>query len=476
MTASLMVEDEYDRYDAIGLAGLIAKKELTPAELIETTINRIESLNPKLNAVIAQCFDATRDSITQGLPAGPLTGVPYLLKDLNTLFAGLPATNGSAAFAKAIPAEDGLLVSRLKAAGLVILGKTNTPEFGLNICTSPMLFGPTVNPFDHSRSAGGSSGGSACAVASGMLPAAHATDSGGSIRIPASNCGLFGLKPSRGRVPLGHDKAEGLAGFSVAHAVTHSVRDSAMLLDITHGPISGAIYGAPDTQGSFLESLEGDLPQLKVALCTTGFAGEGIDPRCKQAAIDAGVLCESVGCTVKEVTPPVDGGALREAFDVLFSAHIASVVLGVLSQYPDRNPDTLFEPLTLACANAGKRCTAVEYVEAVGRIQRAAQDLGRFFLEYDVLLTPTLAKPPLKLNEISMNCDNWPVYLARMLDEIPFTPLFNATGAPAASVPLAKTEDGMPIGIQIGAALGQEKTLLRLARAFEVATPWHSRI
>ncbi len=476
MTASLMVEDEYDRYDAVGLAGLISKGELAPIELIETAISRIESRNPKLNAVISTCFDAARDSVLHSPLTGPLAGVPFLVKDLNTLLAGVPATNGSRAFADTIPEYDGILVSRLKAAGLVILGKTNTPEFGLNICTSPKLFGPTLNPFDTTRSAGGSSGGSACAVACGMVPAAHATDSGGSIRIPASNCGLFGLKLSRGRVPLGHDRAEGLAGFSVAHAVTHSVRDSAMLLDITHGLIPGAIYSTPDTQGTFRQSLEGDLPQLKVGLCTMGFAGEGIDPRCKQAAIDAGTLCESVGCAVEEAIPPVDGEALREAFDVLFSANIANVVGGVLSRGPGQNPETLFEPLTLACADDGQKRTAVEYVGAVETVQRAADNLGRFFLEYDVLLTPTLAKPPLKLNEVSMDCDNWSVYLKKMLDEIPFTPLFNATGAPAASVPLSKTETGLPIGIQIGAALGQEKTLLRLARAFEVERSWHSRI
>ena len=472
----IMVESEYDQYDAVGLAGLIAKSELGPSEPIEAAISRIESRNPRLNAVVAKCFDAARGLIAKGLPDGPLAGVPYLVKDLNTWLAGVPATNGSQAFAETTPESDGILVSRLKAAGLVILGKTNTPEFGLNICTAPKLFGPTVNPFDATLSAGGSSGGSACAVASGMLPAAHATDSGGSIRIPASNCGLFGLKPSRGLVPLGHDRAEGLAGFSVAHAVTHSVRDSAMLLDVTHGPIPGAIYSAPDTQGGFLQSLEGDLPQFKVGLCTGGFAGETIDTRCEKAAIDAGRLCESVGCVVEEVISPVDGAALREAFDVLFSANIASVVGSVLSRRLGQNRKTLFEPLTIACAEAGQRRTAVEYVGAIERIQQAADVLGRFFLEYDVLLTPTLAKPPLKLNEVSMNCDNWLVYLEGMLDEIPFTPLFNATGAPAASVPLSKTEDGLPIGIQIGAALGQEKTLLRLARAFEVERPWHSRI
>ncbi|HCK76220.1 MAG TPA: amidase, partial [Gammaproteobacteria bacterium] len=344
------------------------------------------------------------------------------------------------------------------------------------ICTAPALFGPTLNPFDADLSPGGSSGGSACAVASGMLPAAHATDSGGSIRIPASNCGLFGLKPSRGRVPLGHDRAEGLAGFSVAHAVTHSVRDSAMLLDVTHGPIPGAIYNASETRGTFRQSLEDDLPQLKVGLCTSGFAGETIDTRCKNAAIDAGRLCESVGCVVEEVVPSVDGRALRKAFDVLFSVNIANVVGGVLSGRLDQKSDPLFESLTIACAEAGQSRTAVEYVGAIESIQQAADDLGRFFLGYDVLLTPTLAKPPLTLNEVSMDCDNWSVYLERMLGEIPFTPLFNATGAPAASVPLSKTEHGLPIGIQIGASLGQEKTLLRLAHAFEVERPWHSRI
>ena len=476
MTASLMVEDEYDRYDAVGLAGLIASGELAPAELIETAISRIESRNPKLNAVISTCFDAARDSVSRGLPAGPLAGVPYLVKDLNTLLAGVPATNGSRAFSDTIPLSDGVLVSRLKAAGLVILGKTNTPEFGLNICTSPKLFGPTLNPFDTTRSAGGSSGGSACAVACGMMPAAHATDSGGSIRIPASNCGLFGLKPSRGRVPLGHDRAEGLAGFSTAHAVSHSVRDSATLLDVTHGPIPGAVYSAPDSPGTFLEAMEEELPQLTVGLCVTGFAGETIDPLCQKAAVDAAALCESLGCTVAEVEPPVSGSILRQAFDVLFSSHMARGVSDVLSQRPDHSPEMLFEPLTLACADAGQTRTAMEYVSAVETIQRSADELARFFLEHDVLLTPTLAKPPLKLNEINMNCDNWPVYLEKMLDEIPFTPLFNATGAPAASVPLAKTEDGLPIGIQIGAALGQEKTLLRLARELEIASPWHSRI
>ena len=476
MTASLMVEDEYDRYDAVGLAGLIASGELAPAELIETAISRIESRNPKLNAVISTCFDAARDSVSRGLPTGPLAGVPYLVKDLNTLLAGVPATNGSRAFSDTIPPSDGVLVSRLKASGLVILGKTNTPEFGLNICTSPKLFGPTMNPFDTTRSAGGSSGGSACAVACGMMPAAHATDSGGSIRIPASNCGLFGLKPSRGRVPLGHDRAEGLAGFSTAHAVSHSIRDSAMLLDVTHGPIPGAVYDTPDSPGTFLEAMEEELPQLTVGLCVTGFAGEAIDPLCRQAAVDAAALCESLGCKVAEVEPPVSGSILRQAFDVLFSSQIAKGVSEVLFQNPDAAPEMLFEPLTLACADAGRTHTAMEYVRAIETIQRSADELGRFFLKHDVLLTPTLAKPPLGLNKINMNCGDWLVYLEQMLDEIPFTPLFNATGAPAASVPLSRTQDGLPIGIQIGAALGQEKTLLRLARAFEVAAPWHSRI
>ncbi len=468
--------DEYNRYDATGLAQLIADREVSIAEVTETAISAIESLNPELNAVIAPMFDMARESIKSDLPDGPLRGVPYLVKDLNTWVAGVPATNGSRAFRDFIPTQDSVLISRMREAGLVILGKTNTPEFGLNICTSPKIFGLTRNPFDSQRSAGGSSGGSACAVAAGMLPAAHATDSGGSIRIPASNCGLFGLKPSRSRVPLGNDQAEGLAGFSVVHAVTHSVRDSALLLELTAGPMPGDVYSAPAPTTPFSQCIEGSLPKLRVALWTEGFAGESVSEVCRSAVHNAAHLCESVGCTVEEVRPPVDGQALRHAFDVLFSTTVRSIVTSIAAAHPDESIESLVEPVTFDCSETATKFNAVDYANAIRITQQAARSLGQFFEQYDVLLTPTLANPPLAPGVMDMQSANWPVYLEMLLDEIPFTPLFNASGAPATSIPLGKSKDGLPVGVQLGAALGGEATLLQLAHALEQAAPWHQRI
>ena len=471
-----MTFDEYIRYDATGLARLIASREVTAAEVTEAAITAIESLNPDLNAVITPMFDLARGSVSAGLPEGPLNGVPYLLKDLNTWVAGAPATNGCRAFRDFVPAGDSVLVSRLRAAGLVILGKTNTPEFGLSICTSPALFGPTPNPFDSQRSAGGSSGGSACAVAAGMVPAAHATDSGGSIRIPASNCGLFGLKPSRARVPLGNVAAEGLAGFSSVHALSHSVRDSALLLELTAGPMAGDIYSAKSPDKPFSECIEAPLPYLKVALWTEGYAGEPIHRECQSAAREAAQWCESLGCEVEQAKPAIDGQALRHAFDVLFSANLRAVVSMIATTHGDQSIENLVEPVTIACSEAAANRTAVDYIAALQITHQAARVLGQFFEKFDILLTPTLANPPLALGAIDMQINDWSDYLDRMLDEIPFTPLFNATGAPAASVPLAKCADGLPVGVQIGAALGREDTLLRLAAALEQTAPWHQRI
>ena len=470
-----MNESDYRRYDATGLARLVARGEVSAAELVDTAIARIEALNPALNAVVTPLFDAAREELRRGLPAGPLHGVPWLVKDLNMLIAGAPATHGSRAFRGFVPPRDGELARRQRAAGLVILGKTNTPEFGLNMCTSPALFGPTLNPFDARRSAGGSSGGSACAVAAGMLPAAHATDSGGSIRIPASNCGLFGLKPTRARVPLGHGRAEGIAGFSAGHAVTHSVRDSALILDLTAGPMPGDAYVAPPVAGSFLDALEGRMPALRIALWSEGYAGEPVAAACRRAAQEAARRCETLGCRVEEERPPVDGEALRAAFDVIFSANVHNLVASVKARHPGRDVRDLVEPVTLACGASARRHSAADYAAAVLATQHAARELGRFFERYDVLLTPTLANPPLPLGAIDMQGEDWDAYRRQLLDEIPFTPLFNATGGPAASVPLGRDEDGLPIGVQIGAALGAEGTLLRLARELERAAPWHER-
>ena len=472
----MLSAEEYNRHDAVGLAALVATREVTAAEVLQESMARIEAAERPLNGVVTTCFDDAHRNVGALLPTGPLTGVPYLVKDLNTWVRGMPATNGSRALANFVPDRDAVLVERLRTAGLILLGKTNTPEFGLNVCTAPALFGVTPNPFDPTRSAGGSSGGSAVAVATGVVPAAHATDSGGSIRIPASNCGLFGLKPSRSRVPLGNDQPEGLGGLSAGHAVTHSVRDSAVLLDATAGPLPGRVNEFRESAGPFVDALVRDMPDLRVALWTDGLAGEAVSKECARVAAEAAILCESVGCLVEEVRPPVEGGALRDALDVVFTTNIRQVVQAVLADQPAAVTEGLLEPITVACFEAGARHDGVAYEAALRHAQRVAHAMEEFFERFDLLLTPTLAEPPMPLGQLDMQTDDWDSYFQHLLDVIPFTPLFNVTGGPAASVPLGWSGDGLPIGVQFGAAVGSEATVLRLARELEQAKPWHDRI
>ena len=472
----MLSAEEYNRHDAVGLAALVATGEVTAAEVLQESMARIEAAERPLNGVVTTCFDDAHRNVGALLPTGPLTGVPYLVKDLNTWVRGMPATNGSRALANFVPDRDAVLVERLRTAGLILLGKTNTPEFGLNVCTAPALFGVTPNPFDPTRSAGGSSGGSAVAVATGVVPAAHATDSGGSIRIPASNCGLFGLKPSRSRVPLGNDQPEGLGGLSAGHAVTHSVRDSAVLLDATAGPLPGRVNEFRESAGPFIDALVRDMPDLRVALWTDGLAGEAVSKECARVAAEAAILCESVGCLVEEVRPPVEGGALRHALDVVFTTNIRQVVQAVLADQPAAVTEGLLEPITVACFEAGARHDGVAYEAALRHAQRVAHAMEEFFERFDLLLTPTLAEPPMPLGQLDMQTDDWDSYFQHLLDAIPFTPLFNVTGGPAASVPLGWSGDGLPIGVQFGAAVGSEATVLRLARELEQAKPWHDRI
>lgn len=467
-----MTFPEYERFDAIGLADLIRRGEVSCIEVIEAAIERVEALNPRLNAVVATMFEDARQQARSGVVDGPLQGVPFMLKDLNTFCAGVPATNGSRAFRDFVPARDSVLVSRYRASGLIILGKTNTPELGLNVSTESTLFGATLNPHDETRSAGGSSGGSACAVASGMLPAAHATDSGGSIRMPASNCGVFGLKPSRGRVPLGHDQGEGLAGLSTANAVSHSVRDSALLLDVAAGPVPGDPYAAPPPAGPYLQCLDEAPEALRLALWTEGFANETIHADCAEAARAAANACEDLGHHVEVARPDVNGPALRAAFDVLFAANICNLVSAFTATHCEADLHAMFEPVVIACHDKGAILGASDYAAAVQCTQRAARALGAFFERYDALITPTLANPPLPLGAIDMQSPDWDDFLHRLLDEIPFTPLFNATGAPAASLPMGKSARGLPVGVQIGAASGREDSVLKLSAQIEAAHPW----
>jgi len=409
------------------------------------------------------------------LPDGPFRGVPFLLKDLLASYAGVRMTSGSAFLRDFTPDHDSELVVRLKRAGLVIVGKTNTPEFGLLSTTEPRLFGPSRNPWDPMRTPGGSSGGSAAAVAAGMVAMAHGNDGGGSIRIPASCCGVFGLKPTRARNPLGPDFGDIMGGLAVEHAVTRSVRDSAALLDATSGPDIGDPYCAPPPARPFLREVGADPGKLRIAFTTVAPTGVPIHADCVAAVREAAKLCSDLGHEVSEGAPAIDGERFATCFTALWSVGCARAMEGNAILTGRRPAPDDFEELTWALAEQGRAVRASEYLLAVGVLQLMARQIARFFVDYDVWLTPTLAEPPLPLGSFNPRPGN-PLYgLQRAAAFVPFTPICNVTGQPAMSVPLFWNADGLPIGTHFVGRFGDEATLLRLAAQLETARPWTAR-
>ncbi len=467
--------DGYEDHDALGLAALIAGGEVSADAVLSAALSRVEARNPALNAVIHRMDDAARQAVAAGLPAGPFTGVPYLIKDLFVLCAGQPTRSGSRLFEGYIADHDSTLIARLRAAGLVLIGKTNTPEFGLNGATEPALFGPTRNPWDTARSAGGSSGGSTAAVAAGIVPAAHATDGGGSIRIPASCCGLFGLKPSRGRTPYGPDAGEGLGGFSTGHAATRSVRDSAALLDAIIGPAPGDPYAAPPPPRPFRDEVGADPGKLRIAVSTAAPGGGPVAADCVAAVADAAALCADLGHRVEEAAPDFDADALVWAWRVVAAANTRNLVDGRLRALGrDLRADDV-EPITALWIEEAEQYTSADYNRAITTAHLIGRAFGAFFTDYDLLLTPTLAQPPLPLGTLDMQGGDLDRFVADLFAFIPFTAQGNAAGIPAMSVPLHWTEGGLPVGVQFAAPYGDEATLFRLAAQLEAARPWWHR-
>ncbi len=466
---------DFERYDGLGLAELVRRHEVKPAEILEAAIGRIEERNTAVNAVVTRLYDQARETIVAGLPSGPFTGVPYLLKDLGVLYAGAPTSFGSAFFAGVVADHDSEITARLKRAGFVILGKSNTPELGLAPSTEPRLFGPTRNPWNLAYSAGGSSGGAAAAVAAGMLPMAHATDGGGSIRIPASCCGLFGLKPTRARNPMGPDAGEGWGGASVGHAITRTVRDSAALLDTTSGPDVGDPYWAPPPAGPFLAEVGRDPGRLRIALTTTPWNGQPVDPECAEAARAAAKLCASLGHHVEEARPQIDTDALWRAVRIIVGANVRAQLdtRAAVRGRPLEAEDV--EKMTWARAVDGVTATAADYARSINVVHRTGRAVARFFQSYDILLTPTMCQPPYPIGVLNMSSDDDDAYLAALLASIGFTSLFNSSGNPAMSVPLAWSRSGLPLGVQFAARFGEESTLFRLGAQLEAAQPWADR-
>jgi amidase len=467
---------DYQNYDMMGLAELIARRAVTAGEVLDAAIERIDALNPRINAVTQRMDKEARRQVERGLPAGPLSGAPYLLKDLYQPYAGVAVSNGSRLFDGYVADRDGTLTERLKAAGVVIAGRSNTPEFGLNCNTEPVRFGPTRNPWNLGHSAGGSSGGAAAAVAAGMVPGAHATDGGGSIRIPAAHCGLFGLKATRGRNPAGPDVGEGWSGLAVGHAVTRSVRDAAALLDATSGPAVGDPYWAPPPARPFLQEVGADPGRLRIALTTRHPAGRAVASDCRAGAEATAKLLIDLGHQVEEAAPTIDVDASLEALRVIIGANLAAGIgyrLKAMGRKEIQAGDV--ESITALWAAEGRRRSAADYAAAILAIHRLGRQYGEFFRRYDVLLSPVVAGPPPPLGAIDMMGNSLDAYFAKLFDYVCFTAQFNMSGGPAASLPLHWTADGLPVGVQIGADFGNEAVLFRLASQIETARPWSGR-
>jgi amidase len=490
--------EEYRQYDATALAELVRKGEVTDQQLLELAIARTEAINPKINAIITPVYELAKRQCRSSYEADQMfSGVPFLLKDLLSALAGVPMSSGSKLLRHFVPEHDSTLVRRYRATGINIFGKTNTPEFGLMGVTEPEAFGPTRNPWDTSRTPGGSSGGSAAAVASGIVPMAGAGDGGGSIRIPAACCGLFGLKPSRGRVTAAPDAAENWDGAALEHVLTRSVRDSAAMLDAICGPAPGDPYWIEKPASSFLSAVQAPDGQFRIAFNKRSPLGTAVHSEAEKAVDDAVSKLAALGHHIEEAGPRIDGHGVAECYLTIYFGHVAAQVAHLNQVYGKSTVKRNIEPITRLMAMLGSAVTAEEYVSARLRWNEFGRQMARFHEQYDFYLTPVLAEPPVAIGSLAPSRlervgikmvetlklarpavrHGWVAQLAQdSLEKMPFTQLANLTGQPAMSVPLYWTSSGLPMGVQFVAPIHAEAALFRLAAQLESAYPWFSRV
>ncbi|MGL4540943.1 MAG: amidase, partial [Polymorphobacter sp.] len=461
--------DDFSKLDGLAQAALVASRQVTAAELLESAIARAEAVNPRLNFMAQKLYDRARKA---PVAAGPFAGVPFLVKDLHVDIAGERAGEGSHLWDGYVPAVNSTLFDRYEAAGLVTFGKTTSPELGLTVTTESAAYGLTRNPWDPSRTSGGSSGGAAVAVAAGIVAMASASDGGGSIRAPASCCGVFGLKPSRGRMPSGPQRTEGWLGMSIAHAVTRSVRDSAALLDATHGIELGSRYAAPAPATSFLAATTLAPGKLRIAMMLSPPTGVPVDPEVIAATRATGKLLEDLGHHVEEAQPPLDGAGVAAAFVAVLGVCTAADVDGRAAARGRPIGDGEIEAVTSMFAHIGRKTSGSEIVAANDKFQQAAIIMAQFMTRYDVVLSPVLGKPPIKLGLIDLSPPEMDRWTAEITSFSPFTALYNQTGQPAMSVPLAASSTGLPIGMMFAGRYGAEALLFSLAAQLEAAAPW----
>jgi amidase len=466
------MRDWYLQQDAVGIAGAIKTGEVRAVEVFDTAVGLAEQANESLNAITVWDLERARAALDH-LPDGPLTGVPFLLKDLYTPMEGLPSTDGTRLYPPAMPLYDSELVRRFKAAGLVIFGRSAAPEFGLVSTTETQRHGATANPWSHEHSAGGSSGGAAAMVAARVLPVAHASDGGGSIRIPASNCGVFGLKPTRASVSAGPDFGEGWSGMSSAGVVSRSVRDSAAVLDAICGNAPGDPYAAPAVRRPFLEEVAVEPEPLRIGMVTTPFTEVPVEAACIAGLQGAALLLDGLGHAVDEHEPAL-GDDPWEVARPLVGVHTLRLLEDVGALRGSRVHQSEVEAMTWRIASEGALVTAPEFARGIDRMHLMGRRLADSFAEFDLLMTPTTAIPPVPLGAMSMDrADDEAEGLLRQT--VAFTLVANLTGVPAMSMPLHWSSDGLPVGVQFMAPMGREDVLFRLAGQLERARPWEDR-
>jgi amidase len=471
-----MAFEAYATYDGLGLGALVQRGEVSALELLEIAIARAEAINPRINAVVYRGYDQARAAAAAFRPGGePFAGVPLLLKDLLGDCAGMPTRFGSA-FVPPVPAPaDSYLVARLKRAGFIPFAKTNAPEFGLPPFTEPKLYGAARNPWDPSRTPGGSSGGSAAAVAARVVPVAHANDGGGSIRIPAACCGLVGLKPTRGRNSLGPWFGDIMNGLVAEHVVSRSVRDTAAALDATAGYATGDPYAAWPPPRPYLAELAAAPRKLRIGYSTAAPYGGSLDPEIAAATEATAKLCAALGHEVEDASFDPDARTLGPAFLAVYGAGLAATI-DTVARLIGRAPSAGdFEAMTWNFYQIGRAITASQYLMAIGALQRTGRAFATFFEHRDIWLTPSLGALPLPVGLVDVDDANARLADPRIAAFAHYNPIYNVSGQPAISLPLQVSKTGLPIGMLFGARYGEEATLLHLAAQLETAQPWRDR-
>ncbi|MBK0326811.1 amidase [Rhodobacteraceae bacterium F11138] len=473
------MKDLYLNHDATGLASLVADGAVTPDELLDCALDQVTALNPGLNAVVLIREDVARAAIRNGLPNGPFRGVPFLIKDLGAEAIDFPTNNGSVLWRNSRHGYDSEMYLRMRASGLVTFGRTTSPELGIGPVTEAQVYGgPTRNPWNTDHTSGGSSGGSGAAVAAGIVPAAHGSDGGGSVRIPASSCGLVGFKPTRGRLPEGPGAGEGWGGMATDGFLTRSLRDTAALLDAVDGPDLGAPYFPPPLGGSFVQAMGRAPRQMRVALCATTLSGSPVDPECMGAVQATGRLLQDLGHAVDDLVLPtdLDVEGMMVAWTRIVACGTALSVRSVLNGRP-LDP-AMLDGVTRGAIAYADQLSGADYLAALDTIHAFGRRMAHLLTRCDVLVTPTLARPPVPVGQLAPSNEDFLDYRTGpggVFDYSPFTAVFNASGQPAVSLPLHSSASGLPVGVHLAAGFGQDETLMTLAAQIEAAAPWAER-